>query len=369
MSEYDFLIVGAGLFGATFAREMTDRGRRCLVVERRSHTGGNVWCDTMDGIPIHFYGAHIFHTDSRRVWEYVNRFARFNGFINSPIANFHGELYNLPFNMNTFYRLFGVRTPAEAAAKIASERDELKGEPKNLEEQAISLVGRSIYEKLVKGYTEKQWGRACKDLPAFIIRRLPVRLTFDNNYYQDPWQGIAEGGYCGLIAALLSGVETRLGVDFLKNREALTSLAEKVVYTGAIDEFFGYEYGALDYRGLEFRTERLETANYQGVAVMNFTDDATPYTRIIEHKHFARESSALLDMPVTYITREYPTDWKVGDEAYYPVNDARNQALYEEYAARGKESGLIFGGRLGLYRYMDMDDAIGMALDLAGSIP
>ena len=366
MSEFDYLIVGAGLFGAVFAQEARARGKRCLVVERRPQTGGNIYCEERDGIPIHSYGAHIFHTSLPDVWHYVNRFTTFNHFINSPVANYRGELYNLPFNMNTFHQMWGVVTPAEAAAKIAGQRRIIDGEPKNLEEQAISLVGTDIYEKLIKGYTEKQWGRSCADLPAFIIRRLPVRYTYDNNYFSDRWQGIPEKGYNSLIEGLLSGTEIRLQTDFLKERRSLASLAEKIVYTGAIDEYFDYRFGELSYRGLRFETDRRAEENYQGVAVMNFTDRDTPFTRIIEHKHFAVHSPKLLDAPVTWITREYPASWKRGDEAYYPVNDTTNQALYEKYAQLARtEPHVIFGGRLGAYRYYDMDKIIAEALATA----
>lgn len=370
--DYDYLIVGAGLFGSVFAHEAKERGKRCLVVERRAHRGGNIRCDVRDGIPIHVYGAHIFHTSNREVWTYVNRFVVFNNFINSPVANFKGELFNLPFNMNTFRQMWGVVTPAEAAAKIESQRREALARmgasgddfvPRNLEEQAISLVGTDIYEKVVKGYTEKQWGRAASELPAFIIRRLPVRYTYDNNYFSDRWQGIPEGGYNGLIDKLLEGVEVRLGVDYLEHRAKLSELARRVVYTGAIDAYFDYEYGELAYRGLRFENERLEEANAQGVAVMNYTDRETPYTRIIEHKHFAREDAALSEEPVTWLTREYPAAWKRGEEAYYPVVDDMNRRLYTRYAERAAtEKGVLFGGRLGEYKYYDMDKVIESAL-------
>lgn len=355
---YDYLIVGSGLFGSVFAHEAKEAGKTCLVVERRSHLGGNVYCEEKEGIRIHKYGAHIFHTSFREVWEYVNRFVEFNHYVNSPVANYKGELYNLPFNMNTFSRLWGVVTPKDAQERIAGQRLAIKGEPKNLEEQAISLVGTDIYQKLIKGYTEKQWGRDCRDLPAFIIKRLPVRYTFDNNYFNDRYQGIPIGGYNKLIEALLEGVEVRLGVDFHEHRGELSALAEKVVYTGAIDAYFDDSLGRLEYRGLRFETERLEEENHQGVAVMNYTEREVPYTRTIEHKHFEFGTQ-----PVTYVTKEYPADWRPGEEAYYPVNDARNQELYGRYASMAaKEKNVIFGGRLAEYKYYDMDDVVLSAL-------
>lgn len=358
---YDYLVVGSGLFGAVFAHEARAHGRSVLVLERRGHTGGNIYCREFEGINVHQYGAHIFHTSYKDVWEYVNRFVEFNNYINSPVANYRGELYNLPFNMNTFARLWGVVTPKEAAERIAEQRTAIKGEPQNLEEQAISLVGTDIYEKLIKGYTEKQWGRSCRDLPAFIIKRLPVRYTFDNNYFNDRYQGIPIGGYNRLIAALLDGIEVHTETDYNQERQKYVSMAEKVVYTGAIDEYFGYKLGSLEYRGLRFETERLEEANHQGVAVMNYTEREVPYTRIIEHKHFEFGTQ-----PVTYITREYPADWHQGEEAYYPVNDAKNQELYRQYAElAAAEKNVIFGGRLAEYQYYDMDDVIKSALDCA----
>ena len=336
------------------------------MLERRSHVGGNVYCEEKEGIRIHKYGAHIFHTSDREVWDYVNRFVSFNNYINSPVANYRGELYNLPFNMNTFAKMWGVTTPAEAAAKIEEQRRAAGiKEPQNLEEQAISLIGTDIYTKLIKGYTEKQWGRSCTELPAFIIRRLPVRYTFDNNYFNDRYQGIPVGGYNRLILALLDGIEVRTGEDYNLPaiRERYRDAARTIVYTGAIDAYFGYALGTLAYRGLRFETERLEEENHQGVAVMNYTAREIPYTRIIEHKHFEFGTQ-----PVTYITREYPADWHPGEEAYYPVNDAENQALYARYAALAKkEDGTIFGGRLAEYRYYDMDDVIRRALDCAHS--
>ena len=362
--KYDYLIVGAGLFGSVFAHEATAAGKKCLVIDRRSHIGGNIYCERKDDINIHKYGAHIFHTSNRRVWEYVNRFVEFNNYVNSPVANYHGEIYNLPFNMNTFSRMWKISTPQEAAAKIAEQRAAITGEPRNLEEQAISLVGTDIYTKLIKGYTEKQWGRDCKDLPAFIIRRLPVRLTYDNNYFNDRWQGIPIGGYNGLIEKLLVGSDVRLDTDYNVQRGEYAGMAEKVVYTGPIDEYFGYSLGRLEYRGLRFETERLEMENYQGVAVMNFTAREVPYTRIIEHKHFE-----FGHQPVTYVTKEYPCEWKPGDEAYYPVNNEKNQTLYRRYAELAvAESNTIFGGRLAEYKYYDMDKVIESALSMTEKV-
>lgn len=360
MRPYDFLIVGAGLFGAVFAHEAARQGKRCLVLEKRGAVGGNIRCEERDGIQLHVYGAHIFHTNNKQVWQYVNQFVDFNQYVNSPVANFRGELYNLPFNMNTFHAMWGVRTPAEAAAKIASQRAEIAGEPRNLEEQAISLVGRDIYERLIQGYTEKQWGRNCTELPAFIIKRLPVRYTYDNNYFNARYQGIPIGGYNTLIDALLSvdGIEVRLNTDFNADQAAWRLQAKQVVYTGALDEYFGYRLGKLEYRGLRFETERLEQENYQGVAVMNFTDAQVPYTRIIEHKHFEFGTQ-----PVTYVTREYPEEWQPGKAAYYPVNDERNQGLYAQYAEMAaREPSMILGGRLARYQYYDMDQVIETAL-------
>ena len=356
---YDYLIVGSGLYGAVFAHEMKKAGRSVLVLEKREHTGGNVYCQEKEGINIHVYGAHIFHTNDREVWDYVQQFVEFNNYVNSPVANYKGELYNLPFNMNTFSKMWGVATPKEAAEKIAEQCRAVSGEPRNLEEQAISLIGTDIYMKLIKGYTEKQWGRSCRELPAFIIKRLPVRYTFDNNYFNDRYQGIPIGGYNKLIAGLLEGVEVRTGVDYNECREEYADVARYVVYTGAIDAYFDYQLGQLEYRGLRFETERLEEVNHQGVAVMNYTERQVPYTRVIEHKHFEFGTQ-----PVTYITREYPANWQPGQTAYYPVNDAKNQALYERYAqlAAG-EKNVIFGGRLAEYKYYDMDDVIRSALD------
>lgn len=360
---FDYLVVGSGLFGSIFAYEAKKRGKKVLVIERRNHTGGNIYCEKKDGINIHKYGAHIFHTSMEEVWEYVNRFVRFNNYVNSPVANYKGELYNLPFNMNTFTKLWNIVTPAQAAAKIAEQRKAIQGEPKNLEEQAISLVGTDIYTKLIKGYTEKQWGRSCTELPAFIIKRLPVRYTFDNNYFNDRYQGIPEGGYNQIIEKLLDGIEVRLNIDFNEQRDAYKNVAKKIVYTGPVDAYFGYKLGQLEYRGLKFETERLEMENYQGIAVMNYTEREVPYTRVIEHKHFEFGKQ-----PVTYVTKEYPADWKPGDEAYYPVNNDRNQSLYQKYADLAKAEGnVIFGGRLAEYKYYDMDKVIESALQLVKS--
>ena len=358
--SYDYLIVGSGLFGSVFAYEAKLRGKKCLVIDRRKHAGGNVYCEGKEGIHIHVYGAHIFHTNNTDIWNYVNQFADFNHYINSPIANYKGKLYSLPFNMNTFYELWGTITPREAAAKIAEQKNAVAGEPRNLEEQAIRLVGTDIYEKLIRGYTEKQWGRRCAELPAFIIKRIPVRYTFDNNYFNDRYQGIPIGGYNQLIDKMLAGTEIRLGFDFNRNKEGIKGLASKIIYTGPIDEYFDYRLGALAYRGLRFETKRLEERNHQGVAVMNYTDRAVPYTRIIEHKHFEFGTQ-----PMTYVTKEYPAEWKRGDEAYYPVNDEKNQMLYERYAElASREPNVVFGGRLGEYKYYDMDKVIESALKL-----
>ena len=355
---YDYLVVGSGLFGAVFAHEARKNGKSVLMLERRNHVGGNIYCEELDGINIQKYGAHIFHTSYKDVWEYVNQFVEFNNYVNSPVANYKGELYNLPFNMNTFTKLWGVVTPQEAANRIAQQRTVIQGTPQNLEEQAISLVGTDIYTKLIKGYTEKQWGCSCTELPAFIIKRLPVRYTFDNNYFNDKYQGIPIGGYNKLIDALLEGIEVRLGIDYNDNSAEYRKLAAKVVYTGPIDAYFAYSLGRLEYRGLRFETERLEELNHQGVAVMNYTQREIPYTRIIEHKHFEFGTQ-----PVTYITKEYPADWHPGEEAYYPVNNDKNQQLYEKYAALAvQESNVIFGGRLAEYKYYDMDDVIKSAL-------
>lgn len=365
---YDYLIVGAGLYGAVFAREAAEAGKKVLVVDKRPNIAGNVYTEDVEGIKVHVYGAHIFHTNNREVWDYVNRFAAFNRFTNSPVANYNGELYSLPFNMYTFNRMWGVVTPEEAATKIAEQRKEISGEPKNLEEQAISLVGRDIFEKLVKGYTEKQWGRDCKDLPAFIIRRLPVRLTFDNNYFNALYQGIPTEGYTKLVERLLDGIEVRLSCDYLENREALDREAKRVVYTGPIDAFFGFRLGTLEYRSVRFETELLDQPNFQGNAAVNYTDRETPWTRIIEHKWFTfGKDEQGNDLPKTVISREYSAEWKPGDEPYYPVNDEKNSALYRQYRALAEqEEKVVFGGRLGEYKYYDMDQVIAAALQKAG---
>ena len=358
--QYDYLIVGAGLYGAVFARELTDAGKRCLVIDRRSHIAGNIYTESISGINVHKYGAHIFHTSDKEVWSYVNRFAEFNHFINSPIAVYGDELYNLPFNMNTFSKMWGIRTPAEARAKIAEQVAELNiTEPKNLEEQALSLVGTDVYTKLVKGYTEKQWGRDCKDLPAFIIKRLPCRFTYDNNYFNDRYQGIPIGGYTAMVEKMLSGVEVRLDTDYFDLIDKEPEIAKKIVYTGCIDEFFGYRLGPLQYRSVRFETEELPMEDFQGNAAVNYTAREVPYTRIIEHKHFEFGKQ-----PTTIISREYSAEWQPGMEPYYPVNDAENGALYAEYKKLADVQGnVIFGGRLGQYRYYDMDKVIRAALD------
>lgn len=363
--HYDYLIVGAGLYGAVFAHEAKAAGKTALVIDRRAQIAGNVYTEEIEGINVHRYGAHIFHTNDSKVWNYVNQFAEFNRYTNSPVANYRGELYSLPFNMYTFNRMWGVVTPRQAEAKIAQQRAEAGiREPKNLEEQAISLVGTDIYEKLIKGYTEKQWGRPCTELPAFIIRRLPVRLTFDNNYFNARYQGIPMGGYTRMVEKMLAGTEVRLGVDYLEHKAEYDALADKVVFTGPIDEYFGYCLGPLEYRSIRFETEVLDTPNYQGNAVINYTDRETPYTRIIEHKHF--EFGA---QPKTVISREYSSEWKLGNEPYYPVNDEKNKALYEQYRALAeRESRVIFGGRLGEYKYYDMDAVIASALKKAEEI-
>ena len=361
-NHYDYLIVGAGLFGAVFAHEATKRGKRCLLVEKRSHIGGNVFTEEVEGIQVHKYGAHIFHTSNEEVWQYVCQFARFNNFINSPVANYKGKLYNLPFNMNTFYQMWGVKTPAEAAAKIDEQR-KTAGivEPTNLEEQAISLVGEDIYRILIKGYTEKQWGRDCRDLPASIIRRLPVRFTFDNNYFRDRFQGIPEDGYTAMVEKMLDGVEVRLNTDFLEQKAELEAIADKVIFTGPIDAYFGYVYGPLNYRSVRFETEILPIQNYQGVAVVNYNEREIPFTRIIEHKHFVFGTQEK-----TVISREYPSEWKLGVEPYYPVNDGPNTALYERYKALTEgQKKVHFAGRLGQYKYFDMDKVISEALVFA----
>ena len=363
--EYDYLIVGSGLFGAVFAHEMKKIGKKCLIIEKRNHIGGNVFTENQENINVHKYGAHIFHTNNKEIWEYINQFADFNRYTNSPIANYKGELYNLPFNMNTFYQMWGVKTPEEAKAKIEEQKTESKiDNPQNLEEQAISLIGKDIYEKLVKGYTEKQWGRKCEDLPAFIIKRLPVRFTFDNNYFNDLYQGIPIGGYTRIIEKMLDGVEVKLNTDFFDNKEKWLNCADKVIFTGMIDQYFDYCYGELEYRGLNFEFETMDFENYQGNAVINYTDAETPYTRIIEHKHFENSVS-----PKTIITKEYPKTWQKGEEAYYPLNDEKNSELFNKYnELASQEDKVIFGGRLGSYKYYDMDKVINEAFELLKKI-
>ena len=356
--KYDYLVVGSGLYGAIFAHEANKRGKKVLVIDKRPNIAGNIYTEEVEGINVHKYGAHIFHTNNKEVWQYITQFAEFNRFTNSPVANYKGELFSLPFNMYTFNKMWGVVTPEEAAAKIEEQRQEIKGEPKNLEEQAISLVGRDIYEKLIKGYTEKQWGRPCTELPSFIIKRLPVRLTFDNNYFNALYQGIPMGGYTKMVENMLEGIEVRLNTDYLENKEELDSLADKVVYTGPIDAYFNYKLGTLEYRSVRFETEVLDKPNFQGNAAVNYTDAETPWTRIIEHKWFEFGTQ-----PKTVISREYSSEWKLGDEPYYPVNDEKNGALYAEYKKLGEaETKVIFGGRLGEYKYYDMDAVIAAAL-------
>lgn len=364
MKKYDYLIVGAGLFGAVFAHEAHKAGKKVLVIDRRPHIAGNIYTEEIEGIQVHQYGAHIFHTSNREVWEYVGQFAEFNRYTNAPIARYKNELYNMPFNMNTFHQMWGVVTPKQAKDKIAEQiRSAQIKEPKNLEEQAISLVGRDIYEKLVKGYTEKQWGRRADSLPAFIIRRLPVRLTYDNNYFNDKYQGIPVGGYTRLVEKMLEEIDVRLNTDFFKNREELESLADKIVFTGMIDEYYGYCYGELEYRSLRFETEILEEENYQGNAVVNYTEYEVPYTRIIEHKHFEFGCQNEMPNPKTVITREFPAQWQRGQEPYYPINDEKNSAVYRKYEELSKTTpNVIFGGRLGRYCYYDMHQVIEEAL-------
>ena len=364
---FDYLIVGSGLYGATVARQLTDAGKKVLVIDKRPNIAGNVYTEKIDGINVHIYGAHIFHTNNSIVWNYVQRFATFNRFTNSPVANYKGELYSLPFNMYTFNKMWGVVTPEEAQAKIAEQRSEITGEPRNLEEQAVSLVGRDIYEKLVKGYTEKQWGRDCRELPAFIIRRLPVRFTYDNNYFNALYQGIPVGGYTKLVERLLEGIEVRLSEDYLAKKDKYDSLAKRIVYTGPVDAYFSYRLGNLEYRSVRFESELLDIPNFQGNAAVNYTDRETPWTRIIEYKwfEFGRDEDGN-ELPKTYISREYSSEWKPGDEPYYPVNDEKNGALYREYRALAdREEKVIFGGRLGEYRYYDMDQVIAAALKKA----
>ena len=364
--KYDYLVVGSGLYGAIFAHEAKAKGKSVLVVDKRPNIAGNVYTEKQEGINVHMYGAHIFHTNDKRVWNYITQFAEFNRFTNSPVANYKGELYSMPFNMYTFNKMWGVVTPEEAAAKIEEQKKEITGEPKNLEEQAISLVGRDIYEKLVKGYTEKQWGRDCKELPAFIIKRLPVRLTFDNNYFNALYQGIPIGGYTKMVENLLDGIEVRLNTDYLEHKAELDALANKVVYTGPIDAYFGFKLGTLEYRSVRFENETLDIPNFQGNAAVNYTDRETPWTRIIEHKwfEFGKDEDGN-DLPKTIISREYSSEWKAGDEPYYPVNDEKNGQLYAKYKELAdNETGVIFGGRLGEYKYYDMDTTIASVLDM-----
>lgn len=367
---YDFLIVGAGLFGSVLAQELFQNGKTVLVIEKRPHIAGNVYTELIEDIHVHKYGAHIFHTNNRRVWDYVNRFAIFNRFTNSPVANYHGELYSLPFNMYTFNKMWGVVTPEEAAAKIEEQRKEIKGEPRNLEEQAISLIGRDVYEKLVKGYTEKQWGRKCTELPAFIIKRLPVRLTFDNNYFNALYQGIPVGGYTKMVANMLEGIDVVTGTDYLVEKEKWNKQAKQVIYTGPIDAYFDYSLGNLEYRSVRFETELLDIPNFQGNAAVNYTDRETPWTRIIEHKwfQFGKDDEGN-EIPKTVISREYSSEWKLGDEPYYPVNDEKNGCLYAEYRKlASKASNVVFGGRLGEYKYYDMDQVIESALNVSETL-
>ena len=361
MKKYDYILVGSGLYSGVFAWFAKQKGKKCLVLEKRDHIGGNVYCENTEGIHVHKYGAHIFHTSNKEVWQFVNSLAEFNRYTNSPVANYKGEMYNMPFNMNTFSKMWNISTPAEAKKIIEEQKKEITGEPKNLEEQAISLVGREIYEKLVKGYTEKQWGRDCTALPAFIIKRLPVRYTYDNNYFNDLYQGIPIGGYNVIIDRLFEGCDIETGVDYLEKKEYYDGLGEKIVYTGTIDSYYKYQFGKLEYRSLRFESEVLDEENHQGVAVVNYTDRETPYTRIIEHKHFEFGTQ-----PKTVITREYPVTWQEGMEPYYPVNDEKNQALYQKYAKLAeKEEHVIFGGRLGEYKYYDMDKVIASAMACA----
>ncbi|RHH41623.1 UDP-galactopyranose mutase [Phocaeicola plebeius] len=373
MQHYDYLIVGTGLFGAVFAYKAKQQGKKCLVIDRRPHLGGNIYCEKMEGINVHKYGAHIFHTSNKTVWEFVNSIVEFNRYTNSPVANYKGKLYNLPFNMNTFYQMWGVTTPAEATAKIEEQKAKAVArmkeqgvtEPRNLEEQAQLLIGKDIYEALIKGYTEKQWGRKCTELPAFIIKRLPVRLVFDNNYFNDKYQGIPIGGYNVLIERLLEGVETRLNCDFFANREELSAMADKIVFTGAIDEFYNYQFGKLEYRTVNFETEVLDMPNYQGNAVVNYTEKEVPYTRVIEHKHFEMFGADIEACPKTVISKEYSSEWTEGSEPYYPVNDEKNNSLYLKYKELAdKETNVIFGGRLAEYKYYDMHHIVEKALEL-----
>lgn len=374
MKEYDFLIVGAGLFGATFAYKARNKGKKCLVIDKRPHLGGNIYCENIDGINVHKYGAHIFHTSNKEVWNFVNSIVEFNRYTNSPVANYKGKLYNLPFNMNTFYQIWGVTTPEEAIAKLESQRSESierlrqKGitQPRNLEEQALYLIGQDIYEKLIKGYTEKQWGRKCTDLPAFIIKRLPIRLVFDNNYFNDTYQGIPIGGYNKLINGLLKDIETKTNTNFFSNREKFENIADTIIYTGAIDEYYDYCFGKLKYRTVHFETQILETPNFQGNAVINYTDYQVPYTRTIEHKHFEMFGTEVYQCPKTIISKEYSIEWQEGMEPYYPINDEDNTKLYEKYKELAKKNkNIIFGGRLAEYKYYDMAPVIEKALNIA----
>ena len=359
--KYDYLVVGAGLYGAVFAYEAKKKGKTCLVIDKRDHIAGNIYCENVSGINVHKYGAHIFHTSDKKIWEYVNQFAEFNNYINSPVARYKNELYNLPFNMNTFSKMWNIATPQEAKDIIASQIADLNiTEPKNLEEQALSLVGKDVYEKLIKGYTEKQWGRDCKDLPSFIIKRLPLRFIYDNNYFNDRYQGIPIGGYTKIVEKMLDGIEVRLNTNYLDNREEFDAMADKIVYTGMIDQFYDYKLGVLEYRSVRFETEELPMENYQGNAVVNYAEREVPYTRIIEHKHFEFGKQ-----PTTIISREYSSEWKKGDEPYYPVNNDKNNALYQQYKELAdKEHKVIFGGRLGGYKYYDMDKVIAAALEM-----
>ncbi len=364
--HYDYLLVGAGLFNATLANIFASKGKKCLVIDKRSHIAGNIYTENFDGINVHKYGAHIFHTDDKDVWDFVNHFATFNRYTNCPVANYNGQIFNMPFNMNTFNKIWSdVVTPSQAKKRIEEQAAEMKGKiPQNLEEQAISLVGRDIYERLIKGYTEKQWGRPCAELPPSIIKRLPVRFIYDNNYFNDVYQGIPIGGYTKMVEKMLCGVEVRLNCDFLENRSELEKLAERIIYTGMIDQFFDYCYGELEYRSLRFETEKLDCENFQGNAVVNYTDSKTPYTRIIEHRHFEFGTQS-----ITYITCEYPATWKKGDEPYYAINNEKNNALYAKYAElASNQNKVIFGGRLGMYKYLDMDDTIAAAFELAKKI-
>lgn len=372
MKKYDYLIIGSGLFGATFACVAKDQGKKCLVIDKRNHLGGNIYCENIEGINVHKYGAHIFHTNNKEVWDFVNSIVEFNRYTNSPIANYKGKLYNLPFNMNTFYQMWGVTTPEEAIKKIESQKAEAVAqmqaarvtEPRNLEEQAQVLIGKDIYEKLIKGYTEKQWGRKCTELPAFIIKRLPVRLVFDNNYFNDKYQGIPVGGYNKLIEGLLNGIETRTGVNFSTMKDSWHNIADKLIYTGAIDEYFDYCYGKLEYRTVKFEIEVLDTPNYQGNAVVNYTERNIPYTRIIEHKHFEMFDKEIYNCPKTVISKEYSTEWQPGMEPYYPINDLRNNELANKYREKAKdEKNVIFGGRLAEYKYYDMAPIIEKVLN------